>query len=68
MKAKKLIEVALPIKEISAESVRDKYVHTGHLSTLHSQACQTPISRTLRELSGGRHIGFHFQISYSQGA
>ena len=24
MKAKKLIEVALPIKEISAESVRDK--------------------------------------------
>ena len=35
MKAKKLIEVALPIKEISAESVRDKYVHTGHLSTLH---------------------------------
>ena len=26
MKAKKLIEVALPIKEISAESVRDKSI------------------------------------------
>lgn len=35
MKAKKLIEVALPIKEISAESVRDKTIHHGHISTLH---------------------------------
>lgn len=34
MKAKKLIEVALPIKEISAESVRDKTIHHGHISTL----------------------------------
>ena len=31
MKAKKLIEVAMPIKEISAESVRDKYIHHGHI-------------------------------------
>ena len=38
------------------------------MKTLSSQACQTPISRTLRELSGGRHIGFHFQISHSRGA
>lgn len=29
MKAKKLIEVALPIKEISAESVRDKSIRHG---------------------------------------
>lgn len=34
-KAKKLIEVALPIKEISAESVRDKSIRHGHISTLH---------------------------------
>jgi adenine-specific DNA methylase len=33
-KAKKLIEVALPIKEISAESVRDKSIRHGHISTL----------------------------------
>ncbi len=32
-KAKKLIEVALPIKEISAESVRDKSIRHGHIST-----------------------------------
>ena len=43
MKAKKLIEVALPIKEISAESVRDKYVHTGHLSTLHIWWARRPL-------------------------
>lgn len=35
MKAKKLIEVAMPIKEISAESVRDKSIRHGHISTLH---------------------------------
>ena len=34
-KAKRLIEVALPIKEISAESVRDKSIRHGHISTLH---------------------------------
>lgn len=34
-KAKKLIEVAMPIKEISAESVRDKSIRHGHISTLH---------------------------------
>lgn len=33
MKAKKLMEVALPIKEISAESVRDKSIRHGHIST-----------------------------------
>lgn len=30
-KAKKLIEVAMPIKEISAESVRDKSIRHGHI-------------------------------------
>ncbi|MEW6081859.1 MAG: DUF1156 domain-containing protein [Bacillota bacterium] len=30
-----LIEVALPIREISAESVRDKSLRHGHISTLH---------------------------------
>ena len=35
MKAKRLIEVAMPIKEISAESQRDKSIRHGHISTLH---------------------------------
>lgn len=43
MKAKKLIEVAMPIKEISAESVRDKYIHNGHLSTLHIWWARRPL-------------------------
>ena len=43
MKAKKLIEVALPIKEISAESVRDKYIHSGHISTLHIWWARRPL-------------------------
>lgn len=43
MKAKKLIEVAMPIKEISAESVRDKYIHHGHISTLHIWWARRPL-------------------------
>lgn len=43
MKAKKLIEVALPIKEISAESVRDKSIRHGHISTLHLWWARRPL-------------------------
>lgn len=43
MKAKKLIEVALPIKEISAESKRDKGIHQGHISTLHLWWARRPL-------------------------
>ena len=44
MKAKKLIEVAMPIKEISTESVRDKYIHEGHISTLHIWWARRPLA------------------------
>ncbi len=43
MKAKKLIEVAMPIKEISAESVRDKGIRQGHISTLHLWWARRPL-------------------------
>ena len=43
MKAKKLIEVALTIKEISAESVRDKSIRHGHISTLHLWWARRPL-------------------------
>lgn len=43
MKVKKLIEVALPIKEISAESVRDKSIRHGHISTLHLWWARRPL-------------------------
>ena len=43
MKAKRLIEVALPIKEISSESVRDKTIHHGHISTLHPWWARRPL-------------------------
>ncbi|MBN1184817.1 MAG: DUF1156 domain-containing protein, partial [Bacteroidales bacterium] len=41
---KKLIEVAMPIKEISAESVRDKSIRHGHISTLHLWWARRPLS------------------------
>ncbi|MEP1086075.1 MAG: DUF1156 domain-containing protein [Algoriphagus sp.] len=41
--AKKLIEVAMPIKEISAASVHDKYIHHGHISTLHIWWARRPL-------------------------
>ena len=43
IKPKKLIEVAMPIKEISAASVHDKYVHHGHISTLHIWWARRPL-------------------------
>jgi len=42
-KTKKLIEVAMPIKEISAESVRDKSIRHGHISTLHLWWARRPL-------------------------
>ena len=44
MKAKRLIEVAMPIKEISAESVRDKSIRHGHISTLHLWWARRPLA------------------------
>lgn len=41
---KRLIEVALPIKEISAESVRDKSLRHGHISTLHLWWARRPLA------------------------
>lgn len=43
IKPKKLIEVAMPIKEISAESVRDKSIRSGHISTLHLWWARRPL-------------------------
>jgi adenine-specific DNA methylase len=43
MKAKKLIEVALPIKEISAESVRDNRLAGGNIRTLHIWWARRPL-------------------------
>ena len=43
MKAKRLIEVAMPIKEISAESQRDKSIRHGHISTLHLWWARRPL-------------------------
>lgn len=40
---KKLIEVAMPVKEVSAESVRDKSIRHGHLSTLHLWWARRPL-------------------------
>jgi len=42
-KCKKLIEVALPIREISAESVRDKNIHHAHISHLHIWWARRPL-------------------------
>src|SRR6266511_4464886 len=42
----RLIEVALPIREISAESVRDKSLRHGHISTLHLWWARRPLAAT----------------------
>lgn len=43
MQPKYLIEVAMPIREVSAESVRDKSIRHGHISTLHLWWARRPL-------------------------
>lgn len=43
MEPKKLIETAMPVKEISLESVRDKSIRHGHISTLHLWWARRPL-------------------------
>ena len=40
----RLTEVALPIREISAESVRDKNIHHAHISHLHIWWARRPLA------------------------
>jgi adenine-specific DNA methylase len=40
----RLIEVALPIRELSAESVRDKNIHHAHISHLHIWWARRPLA------------------------
>ncbi|MCD6241712.1 DUF1156 domain-containing protein [Candidatus Bathyarchaeota archaeon] len=41
---KRLIEVCFPIKEVSAESVREKNIRHGHISTLHIWWARRPLA------------------------
>ncbi len=40
----RLIEVALPVREISAKSVRDKNIHHAHISHLHIWWARRPLA------------------------
>jgi adenine-specific DNA methylase len=40
----RLIEIALPIREISAESVRDKRIDQGNISSLHVWWARRPLA------------------------
>lgn len=44
MKDKRLIEVDFPLKEVSEESVREKNIHHGHISTLHIWWARRPLA------------------------
>src|SRR5438270_2815105 len=41
---KRLIEVALPLKEISEQSAREKSIRHGHISTLHIWWARRPLA------------------------
>ena len=44
MATKKLIEVALPLEKINAESAREKSIRHGHPSTLHLWWARRPLA------------------------
>src|SRR5438132_2990365 len=41
---KRLIEVALPLKEVSEQSAREKSIRHGHISTLHVWWARRPLA------------------------
>ena len=41
---KRLIEVAFPLREVSAESAREKSIRHGHISTLHIWWARRPLA------------------------
>ena len=41
---KRLIEVALPLKEVSEQSAREKFIRHGHISTLHIWWARRPLA------------------------
>src|SRR5947209_14540613 len=41
---KRLIEVALPLKEVSEQSAREKSIRHGHISTLHLWWARRPLA------------------------
>jgi adenine-specific DNA methylase len=41
---KRLIEVALPLKEVSEQSAREKSIRDGHISTLHIWWARRPLA------------------------
>jgi len=41
---KRLIEVDFPLKEVSEESVREKSIRHGHISTLHIWWARRPLA------------------------
>src|SRR5213592_1963126 len=41
---KRLIEVALPLKEVSEQSAREKSIRHGHISTLHIWWARRPLA------------------------
>ena len=41
---KRLIEVAFPLKEVSLDSVKERYVSHGHISTLHTWPARRPLA------------------------
>ena len=47
MSTKKLIEVALPLEKINAESAREKSIRHGHPSTLHLWWARRPLALTV---------------------
>ncbi|MCS7251106.1 MAG: DUF1156 domain-containing protein, partial [Thermoflexus sp.] len=42
--ARALIEVAFPLREVSEESVREKSIRHGHISTLHIWWARRPLA------------------------
>jgi putative DNA methylase len=53
MIAKSFLEVDFPIKEVSAESVREKNIHHGHISTLHIWWARRPLAASRATIYAG---------------
>jgi hypothetical protein len=60
---KKLIEVAMSVNEISAESIRDKSIHHGHISTVMGVASSASFSSSVKVPGVGLSISLCHRLS-----
>ena len=64
---KRFIEVSFPVKEVSAESAREKNIRHGHISTLHIWWARLPLVACCAAVFAGPVDALHAEAAEDDG-